>query len=113
MVEQDSSDSIIFAATNHIEILDHALFRRFDDIIDYELPEKTEIVLAFKSKLASSKVSRIEWQKLALLSDGLSFADITHVCEDAIKNVIINRKPSVTTAELVKSISDRKRIRKN
>lgn len=33
MIEQDDSNSLIICATNHIEILDHALFRRFDDVI--------------------------------------------------------------------------------
>jgi SpoVK/Ycf46/Vps4 family AAA+-type ATPase len=33
MVEQDNSDSLVIAATNHATILDHALFRRFDDTI--------------------------------------------------------------------------------
>ncbi|WP_249364437.1 AAA family ATPase, partial [Pseudoalteromonas ruthenica] len=36
MIEQDESNSLIICATNHIEILDHALFRRFDDVIKYE-----------------------------------------------------------------------------
>lgn len=33
MVEQDNSDSIIIAASNHPSLLDRALFRRFDDIV--------------------------------------------------------------------------------
>jgi SpoVK/Ycf46/Vps4 family AAA+-type ATPase len=43
MVEQDSSDSVIIAATNHPSILDRALFRRFDDIVRYVLPTREEI----------------------------------------------------------------------
>lgn len=52
MIEQDTSDSLLIAATNHSELLDHALFRRFDDLIEYDLPEKKEIIAALKSKLA-------------------------------------------------------------
>ena len=43
MIEQDESHSLIVAATNHPEILDHALLRRFDDILHYELPDATRI----------------------------------------------------------------------
>ncbi len=43
MIESDDSDSILVAATNHVDLLDHALFRRFDDIIEYQLPKKKEV----------------------------------------------------------------------
>ena len=37
-VEADDSDSLILAATNQVEVLDPALFRRFDVVIHYGLP---------------------------------------------------------------------------
>ena len=37
-LEQDQSDSILVAATNHPQLLDRALFRRFDSVIEYPLP---------------------------------------------------------------------------
>jgi len=72
MIEQDTSDSLLIAATNHSELLDHALFRRFDDLIEYDLPEKKEIIGALKSKLAALKTSRILWTKAADAADKLS-----------------------------------------
>jgi SpoVK/Ycf46/Vps4 family AAA+-type ATPase len=44
MIEQDDSTSVICAATNHPEILDYALFRRFDDVVEYGLPSPPQIV---------------------------------------------------------------------
>lgn len=41
-IEQDNSDSIIAAATNNPKLLDQALFRRFDDVLYYEKPDKEE-----------------------------------------------------------------------
>src|SRR5690625_7972421 len=36
-IEEDESDSLIIAATNTVEILDQALFRRFDDVLTYKI----------------------------------------------------------------------------
>ncbi|MBA3493977.1 MAG: ATP-binding protein [Gammaproteobacteria bacterium] len=58
LIEQDDSNSLLIAATNHPTLLDHALFRRFDDVIEYRLPGETEIVSVLKSKLAGFTVSK-------------------------------------------------------
>jgi len=107
MIEEDTSDSLLIAATNHSELLDHALFRRFDDLIEYDLPEKKEIIAALKSKLASFKTSRIQWIKAAEAAERLSYGDITRVCEDAIKDAIIHNRETVTHTNLIHSIKER------
>jgi len=108
MVEQDNSDSLIIAATNHVSILDRALFRRFDDVIEYSLPTPTQIVDTFKTKLASFKTDKIVWSRLAEASKGLSFADITRACEDAIKDAIVHAYPAITSASLTSAVRERK-----
>lgn len=111
MIEQDGSDSLLIAATNHQELLDHALFRRFDDLIEYELPAKNEIIAAIKSKLASYKTSRIYWSKAAEAAETLSYGDITRACEDAIKDAIIHNKEAVSHTDLIHSIKERRLVR--
>jgi len=112
MVEQDDSDSLLIAATNHPEILDHALFRRFDDVIEYQIPEQQEIVATLKSKLAVFKTSRIQWDKAAQAADGLSYGDITRASEDAIKDAIIHNKEKITHTDLINAIKDRQGVRR-
>ena len=107
MIELDDSDSLLIAATNHGDLLDHALFRRFDDILEYQLPVKQEVINAFKSKLIGFKLSRINWNKLSDAADGLSYGDITRVCEDAIKEMLINGKKHITQSVLLSSIKER------
>lgn len=111
MIEQDTSDSLLIAATNHPEMLDHALFRRFDDLIEFDLPAKNEIIAALKSKLAAFKISRILWSKAAEVAETLSYGDITRACEDAIKDAIIHNKEAVTHSDLIHSIKERRLIR--
>jgi SpoVK/Ycf46/Vps4 family AAA+-type ATPase len=107
MVEQDNSDSVIIAATNHPKILDRALFRRFDDIVDYALPNAEEIKAALKAKLAGVKPGgRIEWAKLAKRAAGLSYADLTRATEDALKHALIERR-ALKNADLSAAIAER------
>lgn len=89
MMERDSSDSIILAATNDIEALDNALFRRFDDILEYTLPSEEGIKELIEGKLQKF---HFEGNINALLSElkGRSQAEICIICQDAIKEVLLN-----------------------
>ena len=50
-LEQAGADSIIIAATNHPAILDKALFRRFDAVIHYDLPDPTAAAMVVRGRL--------------------------------------------------------------
>lgn len=112
MIEQDDSNSLIVCATNHIEILDNALFRRFDDVIRYELPEDEEIIVLFKNKLESFVPKNFPWKKLPDCSKGLSSAEITRAAEEAIKEMLIHGQEKITLNSVEEAILDRKNMRK-
>ncbi|MFA6272663.1 MAG: ATP-binding protein [Patescibacteria group bacterium] len=111
MIEQDDSNSLIICATNHIEILDHALFRRFDDVIRYELPAEEEIITLFKNKLSPFVVKNFPWKKLSEKASGLSSAEITRASEEAIKELIIHDYNKITVPILDAAIADRRDMR--
>ena len=90
-IDHDCSNSMILAATNHPKMLDYALFRRFDDVIEYSLPDNLQISELLKNKLAGFVAENIDYSALANAKD-LSFAEITRACEDSIKEMIIARK---------------------
>lgn len=110
MIEQDDSNSVIICATNHIESLDYALFRRFDDVIRYELPTDDEIIQLFKSRLHSHVAKNFSWKKLPEISQGLSNAEITLASNDAIKEMLIHDFDSITISMLTRAIQDRQNI---
>jgi SpoVK/Ycf46/Vps4 family AAA+-type ATPase len=108
MVEHDTSDSVIIAATNHPKILDRALFRRFDDIIRYHLPTVDEIKSVLKSRIGDMKSAvRMQWSKLGLRAKGLSYADITRAAEDALKHALIERRP-LTQLDISDALAERR-----
>ncbi len=88
-IEQDNSNSIIIAATNNSQMLDQALFRRFDDIINYELPSEKEIVVLLKNKLNQFVSNDFKYDQVSQACKSLSQAEITKVCNDFIKESIL------------------------
>ncbi|TOM86596.1 AAA family ATPase, partial [Vibrio parahaemolyticus] len=110
MIEQDDSNSVIVCATNHIEALDHALFRRFDDVIKYELPSEDEIIKLFRTRLQPYVAKNFSWKRLPAIAEGLSNAEITLAANDAIKEMLIHDYNSITTTMLQQAIEDRKSI---
>lgn len=88
-IEQDSSESIIIAATNNKKKLDQALFRRFDDVLHYDMPTPIEINKLFVHKLVEFDSSIRITPKVIDAAIGLSHAEIVRVCDDAIKKSIL------------------------
>ena len=108
MIEQDDSNSIIVCATNHPKILDYALFRRFDDVIQYQLPGKEEIVTLFRSRLNTYVGKNFPWTKLATMAEGLSSAEVTLAAQDAIKDLLIHEHEAITMEMVASAIEDRR-----
>ncbi|GAF05325.1 AAA family ATPase [Saccharicrinis fermentans] len=106
-IEQDKSESLIVAATNNLKLLDQALFRRFDDVIHYHLPNDDEVLLLLNNKLGSYK-DDIQLETIIKKCHGLSHAEISLACMDTIKSCILSDKKKITKTMLVKTIEERK-----
>lgn len=108
MIEQDQSNSLIIAATNHPEILDYALFRRFDDVIEYGLPNEAQIQAVLKNRLTNFSKSIKNWDSLTKVASGLSYAELTRAADDAIKDAIIHDRDAVVAKDVAKHLEERK-----
>lgn len=91
-LERDHSDSLIIAATNNLELLDQALFRRFDDVIRYQLPTDNEKLQLLKNRL-NGNLSNKEIKDLLPELTSLSHAEINQACLDVIKTSVIYDLP--------------------
>jgi SpoVK/Ycf46/Vps4 family AAA+-type ATPase len=107
-IEQDQSDSIVAAATNHGGHLDRALFRRFDDIIEYDVPGDERVLELLKGRLSPFDTSGLEWATAVDAGRGLSYADLARGCEDAAKDAILQGTTLVDTVRLVHALQERK-----
>jgi SpoVK/Ycf46/Vps4 family AAA+-type ATPase len=105
-IERDNSDSLIIAITNNKELLDQALFRRFDDVILYHLPDKDEKLALLKNRL-SKYAKNVNFNQLLPKINGLSHAEISLACLDAIKETVLNENLSMSNDLILKAIKDR------
>jgi SpoVK/Ycf46/Vps4 family AAA+-type ATPase len=108
MIEHDISHSLIVAATNHPELLDPALFRRFDDVLYYSLPDVSQIATLLKAKLRRIAEKRVSWTKLADDALGLSYAEVTRVSEEVLKDALIHERETVSQADIHQMLIERR-----
>jgi SpoVK/Ycf46/Vps4 family AAA+-type ATPase len=107
-IEHDDSDSIIVAATNHPALLDRALMRRFDAVIQYALPSKTVALDVLRNRLALLKTPKVKWTTVQKATEGLSHAELARACENAVKKAILGRRTSLETAEVIEALKERR-----
>ena len=107
-LENDRSPSLIIAATNHPELLDKALFRRFDDVIEYELPTFTVIQTLIKTRIVNFKGSWTDWDSILKVAEGLSQAEIVRATEDAVKTIVLSEQTIISEEVLIESLTERK-----
>jgi len=108
-IENMRGMSLVIAASNHAEALDPALFRRFDDIVEYNMPTDSELLALMKRRLAEEPQKPIEWPRVLKLTSGMSFADAEKVVDEAVKERIIENLQFVNTALLLKTAKERKK----
>lgn len=107
-IEQDHSSSLIVAATNNIKLLDHALFRRFDDVIHYKLPDIQQAKRLILNRISVFKSGDLDIDKIIEPNLFLSHAELAKACDDAIKEAILSDKNIINSDLLEKMIKERK-----
>ncbi len=110
-MEQDTSNSLICAATNNQHSLDHALYRRFDDILEYDLPDEKLIEQIIKNRIRLYKFVG-SLKKVTKVAAHFSFADIIKSCDDAIKKTVILDNDEIPEADLIQCLEERKGFKK-
>jgi AAA+ superfamily predicted ATPase len=106
-LEQDNSESIIIAATNNQRILDKALFRRFDDVLHYSMPSPEDVRRLFHLKVDTFSPGFSPSETLIEKAVSLSHAEISRVCDDAIKNAILDNADQINQNDLIKLVNER------
>lgn len=112
MIEQDDSNSVIVAATNHPDILDEALFRRFDDVVEYHVPSTAEVQALLRMRLAAYVKSKKDLADLATQATGLSHAEIARAIDDAVKEAVMHDQQIIPAEALGSLLQQRQAVRR-
>lgn len=106
-LENSSPESIVIAATNHRSILDKALFRRFDAVLDYTLPDSRQASAVMRARLGSL-IDRASLAKLGEYTNELSHADLVKAAESAAKAVLMRGDATVERDDLIAALTARR-----
>jgi SpoVK/Ycf46/Vps4 family AAA+-type ATPase len=110
MIEHDHSNSLIIAATNHPEILDQALFRRFDDVIEYKLPGHDQVATLLNRRLGQFKSKKFNMNQVVVEGEMLSYAELCRAVDESIKEVILSDGDYVSENSLIATLNERRQI---
>lgn len=108
-LEQHRSSSILAAATNHPQLLDRAIFRRFGLVVEYSLPTPEQARAVIRNRLAPLNTRGLSWKRIDGSTGGLSHSELTIACEQAAKQTILSKATRVTTDVLASALNERRR----
>lgn len=111
MEEPSATDSPIVAATNHPELLDGALLRRFDEVLEFDLPDAEQVRAVIKANLRGMKYPRLSWPAIEDTAQGLSQAEIARAANEAVKDAILAQRKTISTGQLIAKLSERQAMR--
>ncbi|HDD44657.1 MAG TPA: ATP-binding protein [Candidatus Desulfofervidus auxilii] len=112
MLENYEGDSVIIASTNHPHLLDVGVWRRFDEIVYFDMPDKERRKKIFEKYLRvlkkKKKNSILNLDSLVEKTEGFSGADIEQVCIEALKKAILEGNDYIDILKLEDAISRQK-----
>lgn len=111
-IEQDDSDSLIIGATNHGSMLDSALFRRFDDVVRYDLPTRDLARQLIENRLSAFGINSLTWDDVLTATDGLSYAELARACDDAARKSVLDDDSQVRSENVLSALRERREINK-
>lgn len=109
-IDQIRPKGFLIAATNLDQSLDPAIWRRFDEVIWFEKPDRAEVERYLRMKFKNVPTAFDPGSRSTALV-GYSYAEIERVCFQAIKMMIIDRHRQVQERDFSRALKDEARRR--
>jgi AAA+ superfamily predicted ATPase len=112
LLERFRGPSVLVAATNHPDLLDLAVWRRFDIALEFALPPVMEIRKLLRLKLKPLPRERnLDIEGVARACRGFSQAEVTQVVRDAHRRHVLSQASEPLTADELLEAADTLRRR--
>ncbi|MCL7415999.1 MAG: ATP-binding protein [ANME-2 cluster archaeon] len=96
---------LLIGATNHPHLLDSAAWRRFDDIVNFPLPDEE-----MRQKILEYVLSEIDGTfnaaEIASITDGYSGSDLRMVVREAVLNALMVDRFALNQEDLVRAVGE-------
>jgi SpoVK/Ycf46/Vps4 family AAA+-type ATPase len=104
MLDDYRGPSLLVAATNHEGLLDPALWRRFDDVLEFKRPTVHQIRILLRKRLSNLPAIHPNIDKAASALKGMSHAAVEHAVWDAFRAVLLAGEEVITATALAQAI---------
>jgi SpoVK/Ycf46/Vps4 family AAA+-type ATPase len=94
---------LLIGATNHPQLLDEAAWRRFDEVVEFSLPNE-EMRKNILMKVTSSIHCKLDYQQLASQTDGFSGSDLRMLVKEAILSSLMDNRKTIGHEDIGKGI---------
>jgi len=94
---------VLIGATNHPQLLDEAAWRRFDEVVEFSLPDE-DMRKNILKKVTGSLHCTIDYQRLAAQTEGFSGSDIRMMVKEAILSALMDKRDTISAEDIGKGI---------
>jgi predicted AAA+ superfamily ATPase len=94
---------LLISATNHPQLLDEAAWRRFDEVVEFSLPNE-EMRKNILMKVTSSFQCTLDYQQLASRTDGFSGSDLRMLVKEAILSSLMDNRKTISPEDIEKGV---------
>lgn len=97
-IDDFAQEGILIAATNHAQMLDTAVWRRFQTIVEMPAPGSEEIrrfINQFPKVADDSGITDTQWKAILNAMEGLSYSDIKDIVQNMLKKIVLQDKNEI------------------
>ena len=110
-IDRIQPKGFLVAATNFDQSLDSAIWRRFDEVIWFDRPDRRMAARFLRMKFKNVPLQFDPETHLDGL-DGYSYAELDRICVQAIKASIIDQRKQVSEKDFLDALADERRRRR-
>lgn len=95
---------LLIGATNHPQLLDEAAWRRFDEVVEFALPDE-EMRKNILKKVTATLHCAVDYAALAKKTEGFSGSDLRMMIKEAILSALMDKRNDIRESDIEKGIA--------